>query len=377
MDNSTKIDNQLPKKLQLFLEYCKRNKYSNIGYPESALFDYEALLPFLEYSLNNCGDWSKPSNYKLNSFEFEKDVLYYFASLYKIQCETMWGYFTSGSTESNLFGCYLARERFKNSIFYYSDQSHYSIKKALRVLDVKTQEIPTSSDGTIEHNKLFRAIAQNPPHNPIIIANIGTTLTSAVDPIDLIHQGLHNLGFSQNEYHIHADAALSGMILPFVKDPQPHNFKDGIDSIAISGHKFIGSPFPYGIVLTKKQYIDNISSTIDYIDSLDMTLSGSRNGLAPLMLWYRLHETSDQYWKDLVHGCFKLADYAIEQFNRHNIPAWRHKNSITVVFPSPSQKVWRRYGLAATKKLTHLVITPHHRDTQLIDQIIHDVATDQ
>ena len=32
------------------------------------------------------------------------------------------------------------------------------------------------------------------------------------------------------------------MILPFVDDPQPFGFDSGIDSIAISGHKLIGSP---------------------------------------------------------------------------------------------------------------------------------------
>ena len=42
------------------------------------------------------------------------------------------------------------------------------------------------------------------------------------------------------------------MILPFVDDPPPWNFAAGIDSIAISGHKMIGSPLPCGVALARK-----------------------------------------------------------------------------------------------------------------------------
>jgi len=39
------------------------------------------------------------------------------------------------------------------------------------------------------------------------------------------------------------------MILPFVPHPQPWDFRAGIDSISISGHKMIGAPLPCGVVL--------------------------------------------------------------------------------------------------------------------------------
>ena len=35
-------------------------------------------------------------------------------------------------------------------------------------------------------------------------------------------------------------------------EPRPSfDFEDGADSISISGHKFIGSPFPTGVLITK------------------------------------------------------------------------------------------------------------------------------
>lgn len=75
------------------------------------------------------------------------------------------------------------------------------------------------------------------------------------------------------------------MILPFVDNPQPFNFADGIDSIGVSGHKMIGSPIPCGIVVAKKKNVDRISVEIDYISAHDKTISGSRNGHTPLMMW--------------------------------------------------------------------------------------------
>ncbi|WP_218279902.1 pyridoxal-dependent decarboxylase [Verrucomicrobium spinosum] len=80
---------------------------------------------------------------------------------------------------------------------------------------------------------------------PIIFANIGTTMKGAVDNLHKIRAILDELAIT-NAY-LHADAALSGMILPFVADPQPWDFAGGADSISISGHKFLGSPLPCGV----------------------------------------------------------------------------------------------------------------------------------
>ena len=86
----------------------RKNQYFNIGYPESADFDYTNLERFLRFSINNCGDWGEYCNYLLNSFDFEKEVMEYFADLFKIPFEQSWGYVTNGGTEGNMFGCYRA-----------------------------------------------------------------------------------------------------------------------------------------------------------------------------------------------------------------------------------------------------------------------------
>ena len=100
-----------------------------IGYPANQNFDYSALLPFLQYSLNNVGDPFHSSNYWSNTHGIEREVITRFAGLMQLDPEEAWGYVTSGGTESNLYGLYLAREMFPNGIFYFSEETHYSISQ--------------------------------------------------------------------------------------------------------------------------------------------------------------------------------------------------------------------------------------------------------
>ena len=130
------------------------------------------------------------------------------------------------------------------------------------------------------------------------------------------------------------------MILPYVAEPQPFGFDAGIDSVSISGHKLIGAPLPCGIVLTRKHLVETLGRAVELVGVNDTTLSGSRNGLTPLMLWYAINRHGEDGWRETVHGMLNTAEYAVKRFNEHGINAWRHRNSPTVVFDRPSQEVF-------------------------------------
>ena len=97
-------------KLEVFKKICEDNKYFNISYPEDFDFNYSELKDFLDYSLNNCGDHESYSNYILNTFDFENEVIRHFTELFKGTTDTVYGYLTHGGTEANLWGLYVARE---------------------------------------------------------------------------------------------------------------------------------------------------------------------------------------------------------------------------------------------------------------------------
>lgn len=364
------------KKIDEFWQYCCTNQYFNIGYPESADFDYTDLYRFFNFSINNCGNWQEPSNYALNTFDFEKDVIKYFSDLFKIPFDDSWGYVTHGGTEGNLFGCYLAREIFPNATLYYSSHAHYSVHKIAKILKMSTCIINVLENGEMDYADLINKISANNEKNPIIFANIGTTMLGAIDNIDIIQESLSKIGIARGSYYLHADAALSGMILPFVENPEPFCFVHGIDSICVSGHKMIGCPMPCGVVIAKRHYVENIATSIDYITSNDKTISGSRNGHSVLLLWSAISKLSFIEWQKRIQHCISMADYVISKFQSFNINAWRNSNSITVVIPCPSKNIWQKHNLAVSGNQAHLIMLPHHKDTHQIDSVIMDIVND-
>ncbi|WP_294402772.1 histidine decarboxylase [Prosthecobacter sp.] len=343
----------------------------SVGYPTNQAFDYSELFRFLEFSINNVGDPFHSTNYRLNTMEFEREVLADFARFTRAPADEWWGYVTSGGTEGNMYGLYVAREIFPDGICYFSEDTHYSVAKVLRLQHTRNIMIKSQPDGQMDYADLRETLRIHRDVPPIIFANIGTTMKGAVDDLAQIRAILDDLAIG-NAY-IHADAALSGMILPFVDKPQPWNFADGADSISISGHKMLGSPVPCGVVLARKAHMDRISRSIEYIGALDTTIAGSRSGFSPLLLWHRLRTLGDAGLRDMVQTCLGNAEYAVQEFRSHGIEAWRHPNSITVVFPKPPLSMMQRWTIAPRKNIGHLIVMPHVTRA-ILDAFVTDFA---
>ena len=217
--------------------------------------------------------------------------------------------------------------------------------------------IRSQENGEIDYEDLEETIRIKRDVAPIVIANIGTTMKGAIDDVKTIKGILSKLAIPSS--YIHCDAALSGMILPFVEDAPEFGFNTGVDSIAISGHKFIGSPIPCGIAIAKKQNVDRIARSIEYVGSLDTTLTGSRNGITPIFLWYAIKKHGGAHFAKLVQHCFDLADYTIAEIMKTGHRAWRNPYSTTVVFDLPSMDLVTNWQLASYQDIAHLIIMPH------------------
>ena len=169
---------------------------SQIGYPANQRIDFSPLLPFLDYSVNNIGDPFHASNYRANTHEFEREVIAYFARLFHLAAEESWGYVTSGGTEGNMYGLYLARELFPNAMFYFSEDTHYSVLKNVRVLNARYIMIKRQENGEIDYGDLRDMIRVNRDVPAVIMANVGTTMRGAVDNIPQIRRILDDLVLS-------------------------------------------------------------------------------------------------------------------------------------------------------------------------------------
>jgi histidine decarboxylase len=345
-----------------------------LGYPSAKDFDISPLLRFLEFPINNVGDPFAEGTYQVETRRFEREVVEFFAELLRAPGNDWWGYVTNGGTEGNLYGLYLARELHPRGVVYYSEHTHYSVSKNLHFLGMRHVMIRSQENGEIDYDDLRETLKIHRDVPPIIFANIGTTMTEARDDIARIREIMDSLAI--RERYIHSDAALSGAYAPFL-DPRPaFDFADGADSISISGHKFIGCPMPTGVVIARKHNVSRIARSIDYIGTLDTTISGSRNGFTPLILWHRLQTLGVEGLRERAMRSLELASYAEAQLRSAGVAAWRNVNAITVVFPKISENVRAKWQLATQGNISHLIVMPGITK-QHIDAFVEDVrATD-
>jgi histidine decarboxylase len=345
------------KRLDKLLNKIEREAENLIGYQINALFNYTPLFGFFKHSINNIGDPYVQSTYRINTHEFEIEVINFFAELMHAPKDEFWGYVTNGGTEGNMYGMYIARELFPKGIVYYSEDTHYSVHKILRLIGARSIMIRSLPSGEIDYDDLTETLKLNRDAPPIIFANIGTTMKGALDNVELILESLEAAVI--RKYYIHCDAALNGMILPFIDDAPIFDFRLPVDSISISGHKMIGSPIPCGIVITKQKHVNRIARSVEYIGTLDTTLAGSRNGITPVILWYAIKSQGVSGFKKIIKKCLEMAEYTENQLNELGLNAWRNPHSITIVFDRPPETLLRKWSLAVYKNIAHIIIMPH------------------
>lgn len=364
------LNEQYQRQLNELYERLTEQTGRMLGYPVAKDFDYSVLSPFLNFPINNLGDPFVPSTYAVDTRQMEREVLEFFAGLFRAPENNWWGYVTNGGSEGNLYGMYLARELHPKGMVYFSQATHYSVQKNLHLLNMPNIVIRTQRSGEIDYQDLYDTIRMN-RHMPVIIfANIGTTMTEARDDVKKIRQILQELAIQH--YYIHADGALSGSYSAFI-DPRPaFDFADGADSIAISGHKFIGCPVPCGVVVVKKNNRDRIARSVAYTGSMDTTITGSRNGHSPLFLWYTIRKLGIEGFRKRALHSLDVAAYAEAQLKAIGIPAWRNENSITVNMPCPGDMVRLRWQLAQEDGWCHIICMPNVSHAQ-IDELISDI----
>ena len=72
-----------------------------------------------------------------------------------------------------------------------------------------------------------------------------------------------------------------------------------------------------------------------------------------------------------MYRSLATADYAVEQLQKAGIDAWRHQNSITVVFPKPPPSILKKWILAPYEDICHLITVPSV-DRKTIDLFVED-----
>ncbi len=358
---------------------CKR-KYM-FGYPAN-MEDYSYTTSYLRhleskmYLMNNCGDPYQKGNYGMDSKSTEKKIISLVAENFGVAKGEYWGYITSGGTESNFWGIREGFNRFPKGKLYFSEDTHYSVEKY--VFDGENcerypyEKIAVDGFGRISAEKLLEVVKKDREsgvNGAIVVLTWGTTCRGAVDEVKKITDGLRKLGI---EYYCHLDAAHFGGIAKNQENaPYVENLSElGVDSIAVSMHKFMGTARVNGVLLALSR---RDRPVIDYIGQEDSTLLGSRDYL-PFSTYQRAREMllrceSGHYSENVT--------YFEDSLQKCGIEYERFGNSNTFVIRKPDENICKKYQLATFidskgDQRAHIIIFPFHKK-EIMNELVADL----
>jgi histidine decarboxylase len=360
-------------KLDALRHWLESSRPTNIGFPSTFDFDYTALYPFFGLLMNNVGDPYTSGAFPANCKDLECEVVEWVADLLHAPADDRWGYVTSGGSEGNLYALHLARSLLPRAVVYFSDATHYSVEKAIRLLGMDAVRVRAGEWGEIDYADLEEQISRRRHLPVVVVATAGTTMTEAVDDVGRISTILDSLAV--RDRYIHTDAALAGIPLALLDPDERPRFDlgDGADSIAVSGHKFLGSPFPCGAVVVKASHRHHVARAVNYLASPDATIVGSRSGHAPLVMWYAIQRYGIAGLCKRANSAREVAAYAHSRLAELGWETFRHRHAFTVVLKTPPEAVLRKWVLATADGWSHLVTMPGITE-DTIDAFVTDLA---
>lgn len=340
-----------------------------IGFPNSRLLSNLALADFLKYNINNIGDPFHP-NSGINTCDFEQEVISFWCSALHLDPANAWGYITNGSTEGIMYGIHQGRNRYEDAVLIFTEHSHYCLHKIANLLRLPYKIIPSRSDGTLNLEALKSTLIELEGQPFIINLTVGTTFHGAIEYPQIVLELLEKLHL--NEFHLHVDAALYGPMHCWIPEAPLFDFRLPIDTLSFSGHKFLGAPIPCGLVLGFKNRVIPFAGNAEYVNSLDTTLSGSRDGLSSLVLWLVIQQIGASGLTELALESLEAAYQLQVRLQKEGIPAYCHEHSCIIVFLKPSNFLQKSWHLATLGDFAHIVTVPGVT-TEMTEQFIEEL----
>ena len=240
---------------------------------------------------------------------------------------TVGGLFVSGGSVANITGLNAARhaalqDRIEGATVYFSDQTHSSVEKALRVIGFAPEQlrkVESDKNFRLPPDKLREAIAADRVKGlrPFcIVANAGTTNTGAVDPLP----ELADLAAGEKLW-LHVDGAFGAAAILSERGRAALKGLDRADSLTLDPHKWLFQSFECGCVLVrdaallksafqiKADYLRDVYREIQEINPCDYGIQLTRSFRA-LKVWLSLQTFGLAAFRQAITRGFELAELA-------------------------------------------------------------------
>ena len=241
--------------------------------------------------------------------------------------ETTGGLCVSGGSMANLTGLAVARhvmlqDRVEGAVIYYSDQTHSSIERGLKVLGFSSEQfrkLPSDDGFRLEVAALREAVEQDRTAGRVpfcVIATAGTTNTGAVDPLETLATFCH-----AETLWLHVDGAYGAAAVLCEQGRAALQGLGRADSLTLDPHKWLFQPYEIGCVLVRErrwlketfsihpEYLQDTLGPEEEINFADYGIQLTRYFRA-LKLWMSIKTFGLAAFREAVACGFRLAEAA-------------------------------------------------------------------
>jgi glutamate/tyrosine decarboxylase-like PLP-dependent enzyme len=279
------------------------------------------------------------------------------------------GLFVSGGSVANLTALHAARrhklgDQIQGATIYFSDQTHYSIERALRVIGFAPEQCRKLSSNEryqlpLESLRAEIGADRSRGLRPFcVVANAGTTNTGAVDPLsDLADFCM------EEDLWLHADGAYGAAAVICERGREKLVGLDRVDSLSLDPHKWLFQPFECGCVLVRDaahlksafqlmpEYMRDVHRNTAETNPADYGIQLTR-GFRALKVWLSINTFGMAAFRDAVTRGFELAEFAEREL--------RGRRNCEILSPAEMGIVAFRFG------------TSDELQTKLVDLMLRD-----